>query len=325
AWLPLRAAAVPSASWGVPDTMARFLDVILARNFARNFGGNESSLVENLGILGQVWASELLPVLLLVALWVGLSRRTTARPMLAWAGVALLWLLGNALTVLPQNKVFPTNPDLLGYLFVGLLALVPVLFSALRTMGRIGLVLAALVFVAQLGSGNVASQSSNHLARSFATAQSVGLPTGAILMTSGNDTAFVWSYLQRVERRRTDLVLLHRVLLGHEHELRRLGGTEELAALGIPWSSDLRAEPGRFMEAFRRPFFVERREAEQGFVERGELRRYGLVASRGAVEEPWLAGLRERTLVEFEQERYRLDPEARLVLAYYRDLWGEAR
>ena len=57
AWLPLRAMANPAGAWGRPDTPERFGDVLLARNFARNFGGEASSVLDNLAAVGRVWSA----------------------------------------------------------------------------------------------------------------------------------------------------------------------------------------------------------------------------------------------------------------------------
>lgn len=321
-WLPLRAAARPSAAWGVPDSPSRFIDVLLARNFSRNFGGEASSFLDNLAVVGRLWVAELVPVLLLLVLLLLYRKQASSRQTLAWVAVTALWLAGNAATILPQNKVFPSNPDLYGYLCIGAVGTLPLALRALRGLGRPALAVAVLLLLLQVGQGLQASASSNFLPRTFAAGQSAGLPPGSILMTSGNDTAFTWGYLQRVERRRSDLVLLHRVLLGHEHENQRLGGPAGQAALGVPWVPELQANPALFLEDFRRPFFLERREAEAPHIEAGLLRRHGLLASGSFGDDAWLAGVRNSMLSELSEPRHARDAEAGLVLAYYLELWG---
>jgi hypothetical protein len=322
AWLPLRAAANPAGAWGIPDSASRFVDVLLARNFRANFGGETSALLENLGTVAQLWTAELIPCLLLLLLWPLLRGRPMAGRGGAWLLVTGLWLVGNAATILPQNKVFTTNPDLYGYLFVGMLGTLPLALIGLRSLGRIAPVIAAGVLLLQLGQGLQACSSDNFLSGSFATAQSAGLPPGAILMTSGNDTAFTWGYLQRVERRRADLALVHRVLLGHPQEQLRLRAGSGSGELLIPWQPLFQSDPARFLGSFARPFFIERREAEATAFAAGGLRRHGLVGSESWGDDPWLVGLRNSLLAELSEPSFAADAEAGLVRAYYLELWG---
>ena len=325
AWLPLRAMANPGRAWGVPDSAGRFADVLLARTFARNFGGDAAGgLLDNLGVVLGVWTRAGLPVLLVIGLlgcfaWRGREAQTGSRLLLL---VTALWLAGNAATILPQNKVFGTNPDLLGYLAIGALGAVPLAAVGLRNVGRnqlvVALLLMGLLMIDGLESGN---RRSDHGARTFATHQAAGLPPGAILVPSGNDTAFAWTYLQAVERRRADLLVMPRVLMGHRHELERLGGDQRLTSLGIPWNPELRDDPAWALKGASRPVFIELREAERRRVDRGELRRHGLVTQLGRAppEGPWLAGLRAFALAELEG-----DPEAKLVRGYFDELWEGA-
>ncbi len=328
AWLPLRAVAAPASAWGVPDNLSRFLDVVLARNFASNFGGDSASLWDNVGVVASVWAGELVPCLLLL-LWLclraegagglsGLGRRRVW----AWVAITALWLAGNAGTILPQNKVFGTNPDVLGYLLVGMLGTLPLVGVALSSVSRLAPLLVSVVLFFQVADGVQSASTGNFLARTFASGQSAGLPPGAILMTSGNDTAFTWGYLQRVERRRSDLQVVHRVLLGHPQEALRLGGPERLLALGLEWTPQLRDDPSGLLTSFARPFFIERRESESAAVAAGQLRRFGLVASVLDEEGPWLSEVRSSVLAELGQAEFVTDAEAGLVHAYYLTLWG---
>jgi len=324
AWLPLRAAAAPAAAWGVPDNPSRLLDVLLARNFSSNFGVESASLFDNLEVVVGVWSSELVPCLLLLLLWPVLRGAPLAGRGGAWLAITGLWLAGNAATILPQNKVFTTNPDVHGYLLVGLLGVLPLVWIGLRSFARLAPALVALVLLLQLGQGLQACSSDNFLARSFATAQSAGLPPGSILMTSGNDTAFTWGYLQRVERRRADLQLLHRVLIGHPQEALRLGGPAGLRTLGLDWSPSLQSDPTRQLDQFKRPFFIELREADRASFADGGLRRHGLVASGGGGDDRWLSGVRNTLLAELSEPRFAGDAEAGLVRAYYLELWGNS-
>ena len=330
AWLPLRALVAPASAWGVPDNLSRFLDVVLARNFASNFGGESASLADNMGVVASVWGGELVPCLLLLLVLCfrptdagGLSE-SGRRRVWTWAAITALWMAGNAATILPQNKVFASNPDVLGYLLVGMLGALPLVAIGLSSLSRFAPLLVSVVLLFQVADGLQSASSGNFLARTFASGQSAGIPPGSILMTSGNDTAFTWGYLQRVERRRSDLKIVHRVLLGHPQEALRLGGPERLVALGLEWSPQLRDDPSGLLRGFGRPFFIERRESESAAVTAGQLRRFGLVASASEEENPWLSELRKSVLAELRQAEFVADAEAGLVSAYYLSLWGDS-
>lgn len=330
AWLPLRALADPGLAWGQPDTPGRFVDVLLARNFAQNFGG-EGSLAHNLGVVWGAWAGALLPGTALLAGWaVVRSRGDAAVRALAWA--LPLWLLANALTILTQNKVLADNPDLHGYLAVGAVAVAPLAGRGLELLdGRVGRVAQAgawgLVALLVFG-GTAASRSDNHLARRFDTELAAQLPPGSVLLPAENSTAFGWRYLQGVERRRSDLVVVPRSLLGHRHERLRLA--DGLAAVGLPWLPELREEPLQVLGSLRRPLYLELREPELDALRDGRLLRHGLVAGWAAVpsssserpQEPErLRDLRADALGELESQGAG-DAVAGWTLARYRQLWG---
>ena len=337
AWLPVRASVVPARSWGVPDSPGRFLDVLLGRGFARNFGGgdlvaNGLLVLERYAVAGAVAA-----VLLAGVGW--LARReappsddpSSARG--AYLAALPLWVGGNALTILSQNKVFPTNPDVLGYLLVGTAAVAPLAglgLSWLREHGPgsrlerlapvLGLV-AMLAVALQAVDGFAADRSDNHLARRFAADQARSLPPGALLLVSGNDSAFLWWWLQRVERRRPDLTVVPRVLLGHPHEELRLRSS--LERVGVPWSPALREQPLPLLAAATTPAFLEIRDPE--LSERGRsLSPHGLVWAVGSAPEPThLTALRARTLERLSAAV--TDDEAVLVGALLRSTSGGPR
>lgn len=322
-WLPLRALAVPGRAFGLPDSPARFADVLLARTFARNFGGEQvQGIADNLAVVLRVWGRAGLPVLALLGIAACLRVRSRApvpraRSLLL---VAALWLAGSAATVLPQNKVFETNPDLLGYLAIGVLGTVPLAILGLGRVGRPRTLLCAALLGGLALDGTLAFRSDSHAARSFAVEMAAGLPPGAILVPSGNDTAFLWTYMSAVERRRDDLVVLPRVLLGHRHELARLGGELALADLGIPWTPDLRSDPVPALRESERPAYVEVREPEIPWLDRGLIRSHGLVGGPGTglPEGPWLAEIRDRVLDELAGQQG--DSEAELVRLYFMSL-----
>ncbi len=317
AWLPLRAAANPGRAFGLPDSPERFVDVLLARTFSQNFGSEASAtFLENLQIVSQLQGRAGIPLLVLGGVLAVLAK--TDRRAAWWGAVAVLWVVGNAFTILPQNKVFPTNPDLLGYLFVGVLGAVPVGMAGVGRIGaRAGWFVALVAAVLAL-DGARAHRPAGWGAPSFAAAQSAGLPTGSVLVPSGNSSAFTWTYLDAVERRRVDLVVIPRILMGHKHELARLGGADRLTELGLAWHPLFREQPVEVLRYGRRPAFVEMREAEEG-----RLARHGLV---GAVDPlvrdaRWLREVRARVLAELAASRS--DHEALAVRAYLMLLWGD--
>jgi len=317
AWLPLRAAANPARAWGIPDSPERFLDVLLARTFNRNFGSDEvGSWLENLQIVGLLESRAGLPLLALCGV-LGLVARKD-RKVTSLGVVALLWVVGNACTILPQNKVFPTNPDLLGYLFVGVLGAVPLGMAGVRRIGpRAGTFVAVVAAVLAL-DGAAANRPHGWGARSFAVAQTAGLPTGAVLVPSGNSSAFAWAWLGTVERRRVDLVVIPRILMGHPHELARLGGPGAIADLGLVWHPSFQSAPLEVLRRGRRPAFVEIRDGERDAVTR-----HGLVGSvtPGPSEGRWLRETRRRVLEELSASRH--DHEALAVRAWLMLLWGD--
>ncbi len=330
AWLPLRAAALPARAWGLPNAPDRFLDVLLARTFASNFGGDGSGAwIENLEVVLRLWSRAGLPLLVVLGVVAALraGAATHGRPGgPALMVIALVWLAGNAWTVVPQNKVLVDNPDLLGYLLIGIIGVVPAAAAGLPRAGRAGAMLTLFALGMLAADGARASRSDAWQAHGFATAQSAGLPTGSILLVSGNDTAFSWTWLEAVERRRVDLALVPRVLLGHDHELVRLGGQPGLARLGLTWSPDLRADPVAQLSRATRPAFLEIREPEQRHLDAGLLHRHGLVARLGGpagAEDPWLRVVRERTLADLAAAPC-ADAQAQQVEAYYRTLWDDA-
>jgi hypothetical protein len=348
-WLPLRALAVPQRAWGMPDSIGRFADVLLARNFAANFGTVDSQFLENLSLLLDEWTRAGVPLLLVLAAASALSwsRHSVVR---ALAVSLPLWLFGNLLTMAPQNKLYVSNPDVLGYLFVGCIAAAPLAAMALigglsrqrSVLVRGGLALLLLFAVLSQGfDGDRASRTANQLPARFATAQAAALPAGSILLTSGNDTAFLWGYLQGVERRRADLVIVNRVLLGQPHERNRLVGIDPLpgakiSGTALPWSESLRERPLTVHRSTRevRPFFIETRETDLSSAEGRTLVRHGLVeAVPGAArftppspEHSYVASIRRSLLVEMAHPAFSGDIHADLMRRYYAEIhesgWG---
>ena len=339
AWLPLRALALPQRSWGIPDHPAALLDVLLARDFASNFGAEAPSLIHNLQLLFEESSRAGTPLLLLLSAVAGFawSRGRLARALV----VALpLWWVGNLLTMALQNKLYADNPDVLGYLLVGALPAAPLaaLTLAVGLLGQPSWVLRAAtcllltwVVLPQALDGHQADRSANFLPARFAYSQAAALPPGSVLLTSGNDTAFSWGYLQGVERRRADLTLIHRVLLGHPHEQARLLGIDAVAGAmipgtGLPWIPALRDLPLDVHRAAgaQPPLFLELREQDLNSGLANSLQRHGVVeklpglkAQLREQESAYLHTVRRGLLTEMAQQNFAVDRHAGLLRAYY--------
>ena len=325
ALLLVRAHRIPWRSWGVPDGGSSLFDVLLARNFAQNFGG-EADVLGNLAILfGQYRQAGVLLLLLLIlpALW----KRTPA--MTALLAATPIWIVGNLATQATQNKVYADNPDLTGYLVPGWLILVPLAAAGLhaafsddfpgavrRPLRLAAAGLALLLVGLQTLDGASADRREDHLPARLATTMSHGLAPGAVLMTSGNNSAFVWAYLDGIERRRTDLLLLHRVLLGHPHEHLRVQRAGRLEASGVAWVPGLRDRPLRHV-GDTAPFFLEAREVD--LPDAVGLHRHGLVVS-SVPPSPATTFAAAATLAEFAARPTLSDPTAALLAAQYREI-----
>lgn len=260
-YLPLRSAARPSLAWGTPHTPDAFLAVVSGKAFAQNFSPSDGDMIgHNLGVVIQVLTADAGIGLLLLGVAgaaVILRRGEKAIP-----AVIALAVGGNVATILLQNKVFATNPDLLGYLclstaLVGLLGGVLLVLALdrlaaapwMRHPALAGWVVVAALALAQAPGLWRADLSRNWEPERLARGQQDALPPGATLITSGNSSAFVGQYLARVERRRPDLAVFHRILLGHEFYERQL--RERLG--DPPAGVDTRALRGSALAALEGP------------------------------------------------------------------------
>lgn len=273
AYLPLRALARPELAWGLPSDAGAFLGVLSGRSFAHNFSPSDGSMfLHNLGVVaGLVW-DDLGPALAVLSV-AGVAALVFARQ--RWiAAIFVLAVAGNLATVLFQNKVFASNPDLHGYLALAAVLMaataVHAVFAALdRLAGRIGARSAVLAAYGVVGAlllnaalvGAQMDRSGAWLAEELMRSHLDDLPPGAVVLTSGNSSAFTDLHSQRIERRRPDVVRFHRTLLGHpfyELQLRTHHGTPPA---GIDTAA-LRADARAALTDDRRVVAIEIREPD---------------------------------------------------------------
>ncbi len=225
--LPIRSAVRPDDSWGLPHHLNTFIEVLTGRAFAQNFTvGEGASYGANLASLGSLFFQHTGAALLALAGvgWVMLLRRGAVAEGMG----LLLWVVGTAATILPQNKVFPDNPDLHGYLVVGVGAVCLLagagfagLFASLALRVRpsllegLSLAAAAVLLAPALPGMTSGNRAGNHLAHQFGWGLQQGLPGGSLLITAGTDATFLLRYGRVVEGWRPDLRVVHRLLLGH--------------------------------------------------------------------------------------------------------------
>ena len=330
AYLPLRSAARPAFAWGMPHTPEGLVAVLSGRAFAQNFSPSDAgNLAHNLGVVARVVWADSGPGLLLLAV-VG-AVMLLRRGQLAALVVVGLAVLGNVATVLFQNKVFASNPDLHGYLCLTTastavlagVALIAGLGRLVRSSRAGGVLLwgtAAVMVVAQLPAGRAVDRASNWQPELAARAQGDGLAPGAVLVTSGNSAAFVGWYLERIERRRPDLVVFHRTLLGHPFYERRLRERFGTPPAGVD-TGRLRTTAEEALHASRGPVALEIREPDLGLAPRLVPAGRVMHLHRSAVDAETQLPAHDRMLRRWDPEdrgAFTRDAEARTLLLYER-------
>ncbi len=277
-YLPLRTRAHPELAWGMPGTPARFLETISGHAFAHNFSPAEGGVLgANAVVLSRLLVQDaglaLLGLALAGAVWMWWARR---RGPLLLLGLALA---GNLATVAMQNKVYASNPDLHGYLALTVVVLALCASAALlrgldwiarRGSPRVARIaapaLVAALLVAAVPVGLRVDRSRNYLPEQWSRGQLDPPPPGAVVVLSGTSSSFVSWYLQRVERRRPDLVVFRRLLLGHEFHERHLRERHGDPPAGVDTVA-LRGDAGEAL-ASGRPVYVELREPDLAHADR---------------------------------------------------------
>ncbi len=211
AYLPLRSRMDPRLDWGDPETLERFLDVVLRRDFWHRAW--MESAADWLPIAGDylrslgdelLWAGTALALAGAVLGWTRGPRWPVLLPLLAMA--ANLWTMG----------VHGSRSDLFiwhryyipSYLMAALLAAFG-LELALRRWGRKVAALALVVPLALLVLGTPRFDRSRYaIAEDFSRQLLDALPPGAHLSASDDNILFVLIYLQLVEGLRPDVDLI---------------------------------------------------------------------------------------------------------------------
>ncbi len=229
AYLPLRSAAQPPLDWGDPETLSRFLDVVLRRHFWTRAWWEgpadlrpivadwAASLPRELG-----WAGASLAALGVVAGW--RRRLPVGLPLLvALANVAALAAHGSRSDIFVWHRYYVPS-----YAMAALLAGIGC-HEVVTRLPRPARWLPLLLPVAMLAAGWARFDRSRYrVAEDFAERVLAAMPPGAHLIASDDNVLFVLMYLQLVEGRRPDVDL---VMQGVDGPLRPLRFDPDVDAL----------------------------------------------------------------------------------------------
>jgi hypothetical protein len=220
AYLPLRAEAGLDVGWGQANSLAAFIDTVLARDWHRNLAAPASAgldLVEN-GLqmvewgLDQVGPGAALLLLLIVLTGLPFAARPLGGPALAAAALGLATVL---------TRFFypfdPWNPDIGGYFAPALLAglgITTLCAESLARQGRRahGLVLGALLVVLGLAGGvfDTGGRTVSRTAERVARAAWDEVPPAGVWVVADYATWFQGFWLRALYGERPDLAVLFR-------------------------------------------------------------------------------------------------------------------
>ncbi len=228
-YLPLRNGIGPGFHWGDLGTAHALWDHLTGATYRSSFF---SLPVEGMVLNAQRWANHVAHewhvLVLPIALWGAFVawRRDRSLFVLTSGG-----LLANLIVALNYHR----DPNGIGVFFlVSYVCLALWLGVGLDDMARrvpqlggryVGVVVAAAAFFWQY---NQVDLSNNRIAERYGLDILDDLPAGAVLVTEGDDVAFVLDYLLRVEKARPDLTLYNRVGRGMD----MLSAAERRAAPG---------------------------------------------------------------------------------------------
>jgi len=208
-YLPLASRADPPLDWGNPDTLDRFLAVVLRRGFwDRAWVGSPADLLVVATDYGASLARELAWVgapLALLGLWTADRRRVPVLLLLlaAFGNLVVMALHGSRSDLFIWHRYYiPSYIIAALFLALGLRAA----FSRVPAAAR---PLALLIPLSLLVSGWQRFDRSNYrIADDFSSTLLAGIPPGASLAATDDNILFVLIYLTMVEGRRPDINLI---------------------------------------------------------------------------------------------------------------------
>ena len=247
AYVPLVAGRTDVVVWGAPTDSAALLAYFRGADYARNRGIDATGFFEHL----RAWLAWSVPAGVLPALLVGLGGHVALARDRALGRSAVAIFAASTIALLCSHAVFHVDiTDYVDYLAPALLlssagsaALVmQVAASSARGPVLAGALTATLIGAALFAAPGIhaRTRSRDHAARVMAAGALDEAPRNAVLVVSSDHWAAPMLYLQEVEHRRTDVVLVLYGLTGSrwywEHLYRRHPGLTRI---------ELRAPGGR--------------------------------------------------------------------------------
>ncbi len=317
-YLPLRNGLGPGFHWGDLATAHALWDHLTGATYRSAFF---SLPVEGMALNAQRWAehvgSEWHALVLPIVVWGGIAAWRRDRSLFVMTGSGLL---ANLIIALNYHR----DPNGIGVFFlVSYVCLALWLGLGLDDMARrfsrwggryIGVVVAAGAFFWQYGQVDL---SENRVAERYGLDILEDLPPGSILVTEGDDVAFVLDYLLRVEKVRSDVTLYNRVGRGTD----MLSAAERRLPAGQQQALQQRREAALARGPDPLFYLVRRRSplANYAFVPSGLV--YQLIPEGDARRAAALARSIEMANAEFAAEN--LDPWVRKIQSNYWFMLGE--
>lgn len=318
AYLPLRNGLGPGFHWGDLSGWTELYNHLTGATYRNAFF---SLPAEAMWLNARRWAAS-----------VGTEWPPLVLPLLLW-GMVAAWRRDRSLLVLATSGIFTNlvvalnyhrDPNGIGVFFLlSIVCWVLLLGIGLDdVMQRIPVRLASVVGIAIAGSTLAVNYaqvdlSENRVAERYGLDILGDLPPGAVLITEGDDVAFVLDYLVRIEGHRPDITLFNRQGRGADmlsKEERRLSGRDQLALQQAREAELVRGTAPVF-------YLVRRRSPLSGydFVPSGLV--YQLMPSGDARRRDALARTIDMTNADFN--RGYIDPWVRKIQSNYWFMQGE--
>ncbi|MGB0589088.1 MAG: DUF2723 domain-containing protein [Myxococcota bacterium] len=268
ALLPLRAMHDPVVNYGHPDTLSRFLDVVMAKVFTGSVTGTAPPVADNVGGALDMFLGSIGPVWLVAGV-IGALLLTRHNRLIGGAlCLAIVMNLGTKLLMVLD----PTNPDAAGYFQLAMALTLSVGSVALARLMRAGsggrlaamgtLVIAALL-TGIIWPGERANLSTLRGPETVDTALQHSSPPGALVMTSFFAHHFNSLYQRTVAGYRPDIVTVHQGLEDHIDGGRPFAASMKRRAPDLSEVLDAKLRDGGFPTAAvaalaqRRPVLLE--------------------------------------------------------------------